>query len=281
MKRLWSLFLVFAIVITLSSCKSEDTSSNHDIKKSEILCSNCNAKITSTDKFCSECGFAVKDTTISNSSEATKENTSNISSTSNSKHTHNYGKEVITKKPTCTEQGIKTFYCSSCSGTKAEYIDATGHKWKEATCVSPKKCSICNITDGEKLEHSYSGNNCSLCGKEKISFSYEKNHFPIKVIEAEGTQKGKVDILKAQCYIKNEEIYINMVFDVEKGYTVFTKEIVVKLISSNGNTCAKLVNAYFLRDFPNGESSFDEKIVSWNDFYKLEPDTYQVVISFS
>ena len=142
MKRLWSLFLVFAIVITLSSCKSEDTSSNHDIKKSEILCSNCNAKITSTDKFCSECGFAVKDTTISNSSEATKENTSNISSTSNSKHTHNYGKEVITKKPTCTEQGIKTFYCSSCSGTKAEYIDATGHKWEKATCVSPKKCSI-------------------------------------------------------------------------------------------------------------------------------------------
>ena len=101
------------------------------------------------------------------------------------------------------------------------------------------------------------------------------------MIEAKNTRKGKVDILKAQCYIKNEEIYINMVFDVEKDGYLIGKNIVVKLISSNGNTCATLSLCYAWDLFPNGESSCDEKIVSWNDFYKLEPDTYQVVISLS
>lgn len=279
MKRLLSLFLVFAIAATLSSCKRKETSLNYDIKESEALCLNCYAKITLTDKFCSECGYAVNDTTITNSSDIHQENDSNISSISNPNHTHNYDKEVITKKPTCTEQGTKTFYCSSCSAAKSEYIDAMGHKWEEATCVSPKKCSVCNSTDGEKLEHSYLNNNCTSCGKEKISFSYDKIHFPFKVIEAKRTLKGKVDIITAQCYIKNEEIYINVIYNVEKVDYGNRQDVVVKLVSSNGNICATQLITLAWWNLPNGETSCEKNIVPWNDFYKLEPDTYQVIIS--
>lgn len=279
MKRLCALLLMFAILIAISSCKNEDnTSSNNDINNSEILCSNCTAKITLNDNFCNYCGFAAKNTSIINSSETPKENMSDISSTPNSNHTHDYGNEVITKKPTCTEQGIRTFYCSSCSSTRVEYIDATGHKWENATCVSERKCFVCNITDGEKLEHSYSNNNCTSCGKERISFSYEKNHFPIKVIETKGSRKGKVDILNAHCYIKNEEIYINVIVDAEKVDYGTRQNVVVKLISSNKNICATQLISPAWWSLPNGETSYDKCIVPWNDFYKLEPDTYQVVI---
>ena len=280
MKRLLSLLLVFVIFFTFSSCKNEDTSSNYDVENVEVLCSNCNAKINSTDKFCSECGFAVKDTATINSSENMEQNESNISTTSNSNHTHDYGNAVITKKPTCTEQGIKTFYCSSCSGTKAEYIDATGHKWQEATCASPKKCSICNITEGEKLEHTYAGNNCTICGKEKISFSYETTNFPVRIIEPNEDQKRKVDLVNAKCYIKEEEIYINLLFDIEASEYRARRCIYVKLVSSQGKICARYtMNPYDWYAFPSGEN------VQWRfqnssyDFYKLEPDTYQVVIS--
>jgi len=45
------------------------------------------------------------------------------------------------------------------------------HKWKEATCMSPKQCLECGETEGEKAEHSWeeatcaSSKKCSVCGK--------------------------------------------------------------------------------------------------------------------
>ena len=35
----------------------------------------------------------------------------------------------ITKKPTCTEPGEKTFVCSICESTKKESVPATGHAY--------------------------------------------------------------------------------------------------------------------------------------------------------
>ena len=64
-------------------------------------------------------------------------------------HTHNYI-ETVTKKATCTEDGVKTFTCN-CGKTYTETIPATGHKYvtetHEATCtsigVSIKRCELC------------------------------------------------------------------------------------------------------------------------------------------
>ena len=45
-----------------------------------------------------------------------------------------------------------------------------GHNWIEATCQSPKTCSICKITEGDIAEHVIENGVCKFCGKkEKIS----------------------------------------------------------------------------------------------------------------
>ena len=65
---------------------------------------------------------------------------------------HSYS-EKVTKEPTCTEKGTKTFTCT-CGDTYTEDIVAQGHTFetvsaKEATClasgnVEHKKCTVCN-----------------------------------------------------------------------------------------------------------------------------------------
>ncbi len=65
---------------------------------------------------------------------------------------HDYDKGTVTKKPTCTAKGIKTFTCSVCKGTKTESIEATGHTYKTTTTKATlnkngkiiSKCAICD-----------------------------------------------------------------------------------------------------------------------------------------
>ena len=79
---------------------------------------------------------------------------------------HNWDEGVVTKEPTCTETGIKTYTCTECNGTKTEEIPALGHTWSnwtttsEATVfakeVQKRTCSVCKTTDtrevGDKLK---------------------------------------------------------------------------------------------------------------------------------
>ena len=62
--------------------------------------------------------------------------------------------EAVTKNATCTTEGIKTFTCN-CGHSYTETIgtDSNAHNWNDATCNAPKTCSLCNITDGNALEH--------------------------------------------------------------------------------------------------------------------------------
>lgn len=67
---------------------------------------------------------------------------------------HSWDSGVITTPATCTVNGVKTFTCSNCKGTKTESVAAGGHEaaatWTEtkaATCSSTgtkvKKCKNC------------------------------------------------------------------------------------------------------------------------------------------
>lgn len=89
--------------------------------------------------------------------------------------THKWNNGVVTKEATCKEDGVKTFTCSACNGTKtevipkhdnhtydsAEYIDENGHKaicsvcenevtvdhnWDKGTVTKEPTC----LEDGEK-----------------------------------------------------------------------------------------------------------------------------------
>lgn len=50
---------------------------------------------------------------------------------------HQWNDDAVTRKPTCTEEGVKTFTCSQCNNTKTEPIPALGHKWGDWETTLP------------------------------------------------------------------------------------------------------------------------------------------------
>lgn len=82
---------------------------------------------------------------------------------------HTWNEGVVTRKPTCTEKGVRTFTCSVCHNIRTEDIPTTGeHQWKllsttAATCgqdgTVTYKCAVCGDTKTETLnatgQHSY------------------------------------------------------------------------------------------------------------------------------
>ncbi len=88
-----------------------------------------------------------------------------------STHTHSYDEGEITKKVTCTEDGVRTFTCSDCGDTYTEVIPSTGHTEREWETVRAAtytetgrkelRCSTCGLLlDTETIsvlphEHSY------------------------------------------------------------------------------------------------------------------------------
>ncbi len=116
---------------------------------------------------------------------------------------HSYD-ETITTKPTCTTEGIKTFSCTKCNKSYTEIIkkdtnahlfeekiiqEATcteegqiaiickycgisstktipaSHEWNDATCLKPKMCKKCRLTEGEAKSHFFDDmGKCKYCG---------------------------------------------------------------------------------------------------------------------
>lgn len=280
MKRIISLVLSIIMMFSLCACGKNE--------KPEKYCWSCGEGISKDVAFCEHCGAAVnnekvesEDTSSDNSSSTeskTEEisrpsSTQSTSSPCNSTLTHIYDNELITKKPTCTEQGIKTYYCNSCSSTKIEQIDALGHSWKEATCTSPKQCSICKVTEGTVLKHSYSHNKCLYCEKERIVFNYSQLNLPLK-IESTYPISTVATIDSLQFYIENDAIYF------EYSCTIKTFSIVcfvVKILSSNKEEISSNYIEYML--VPENSYSGKKCAVSGLDFKLLNDGEYYIVIS--
>ena len=69
---------------------------------------------------------------------------------------HTWDNGVVSKDPTCTEKGSKTYTCAVCRETKTEEIPATGHQNKE---VRDKKAATCTKVG-------YTGDTyCKDCGE--------------------------------------------------------------------------------------------------------------------
>ena len=76
-------------------------------------------------------------------------------------HTHSWNSGVVTKSPSCTVDGIRTYTCTTCGEEKTESISAVGHnygEWKiveEATVFSPSQqirvCSVCGESERQSL----------------------------------------------------------------------------------------------------------------------------------
>ena len=96
---------------------------------------------------------------------------------------HSYGDWTITTNPTCTDIGVKKQTCERCGDVITQIVEALGHIWEDAICTSPKICSVCRVTEGESLGHTYGEwivqkeatkdedglkiRICSICGDEE------------------------------------------------------------------------------------------------------------------
>ena len=97
---------------------------------------------------------------------------------------HSWNDGEVTKEPTCTEEGVKTFTCSVCSETKTETVDALGHTEVIDAAVAPS-CTEMGLGEGS---------HCSVCGEvikaqEAIP---AKGHTPVTdaAVEATCTETG-------------------------------------------------------------------------------------------
>ena len=64
---------------------------------------------------------------------------------------------------------ITTFNFSYAIDVHYEFTRSCEHTWVNATCTAPKTCSTCNVTVGEKLEHTYTNyesNNDATCTED-------------------------------------------------------------------------------------------------------------------
>lgn len=73
------------------------------------------------------------------------------------KEAHSWNGGVITKAATCTQAGVRTYSCTTCSVTRTEVIPAAGHKWSEWTfsadqTAQTRSCSSCHATESREVE---------------------------------------------------------------------------------------------------------------------------------
>ena len=61
-------------------------------------------------------------------------------------HEHNFSKSPVTKKATCTANGLRTYTCSDCGKTKTETIKATGHSWNTPKYTWSSDGKSCTVT---------------------------------------------------------------------------------------------------------------------------------------
>lgn len=125
MKKALSILLVLMMLLTICACGNDDLSTESTSTETE---------------------------TTAPSTEATTE------------CTHTYT-ETVTKEASCAEEGVKTLTCSKCGDSYTESIAKTSHDWKDATCVAPKTCNICGITEGATTEHKYHNDVCVYCNE--------------------------------------------------------------------------------------------------------------------
>lgn len=67
-------------------------------------------------------------------------------------HTHSYNAGTITKQPTCTDSGVKTYTCTGCGAVKTDSMPALGHQYTSVV-VAP--------IPGKQ---GYTIHTCSTCG---------------------------------------------------------------------------------------------------------------------
>ena len=144
---------------------------------------------------------------------------------------HIWDDGVVTKEPTCTEKGEKTYTCTVCDKTKKEEVAASGHtfsdEWEsdETYHWHPSTCGH-DIVSG-KAKHN--GNPCTVCGYESIpEHKHSLEHRAAKSVTC--TENGNIEYWECSGCHKY--------FSDEQGETEITNKNSV-IIVAEGHTWGK------------------------------------------
>lgn len=181
MKRLFALLLALSMLFALTACGGDDNTT----PTSESTGATTNTTESTndpTDGTQDSTQGTTESTTGGETTESTEPPTTTPPTTepptttpptTQPSHTHNYT-STITKAPTCTQKGVKTFTCSGCGKSYTEDIKANGHAWGEWTTHTEATAT----TQGE------SRRTCKNCTE------YETKAIPPKGLKADAADKS-------------------------------------------------------------------------------------------
>lgn len=170
----------------------------------------------------------------------------------------------VWKEATCLEP--KT--CSICNKTEGSI---GSHDWEEATCLSPKTCTICATSVGSKLEHSTDIETCSLCEyvNKDLAIKNAKESIHVYGIDLEVNSAGGVDTYITWKNVSHKEIkYIH--FSIQ--YYNRVKDILKDDI--NGKSIVRLTST---GPFPYGKGGYE--YYSYSNIYDSAESLYFTISS--
>ena len=175
--------------------------------------------------------------------------------------THDY-KSSVTKEPTCTEEGVRTYTCSVCGDSYTEAIEKIAHNYVE-TVVAPTateqgytlhKCSVCGDSykdnyvdpiDVPVVRPKYIKSTISLEGviganlEYKISDTYVNGNYKIEVTAV--SDKGDT---KELTFDKNEKVGTNykVVLPVTSSELTNVYDVTLAVKDANENVITSVTN---------------------------------------
>lgn len=198
-------------------------------------------------------------------------------------HTHSWDNGKITKYPTCTSTGTRTYTCTSCGATKTTTIAATGHSWNSGTVTKKPTCT-------EKGIKTYKCKDCSATRTESIPELEHK--VKGKIVKATFTKDGSVSGVCELCGEKVENKVISCVPNIElsqseyvyngterrpevilkdsKGKTVSPSDYTVAYPAESKNPGTYTLTITLKGDYYEGTATRDYTVVKANQTVKLD-----------
>lgn len=213
---------------------------------------------------------------------------------------HEWREDFVTKEPTETEDGLMTYTCTKCGGTKTEAIPALGHEhtifydvwtsdesyhWHAASCENPNHYS-------EKSEHTWGDASvkkeptctetgamtftCTVCKNATKDESIEATgHSTVAVLTDDGEREEKCSVCDAT--IPNSKApwtsaNISKLSDALKNYAGTNAKVkVIGYIQSDVFTSSMKYIIKALRENESKQVALD--LSEANHYYKLGEDT--------
>ena len=148
--------------------------------------------------------------------------------------THTWDEGKVTKEPTCTVKGVRTFTCSICAKTKTRSIKATGHSYGEYVVVK----------EPTTTEKGLKSKTCSACGKvysvtlAKISSSKTTTKTP--TTSSKNAQTSKITTKKIKLNRKKLTLKKGKTFKFKVTLTPINSRDRITYVTSN----KKVVKVY-------------------------------------